>query len=175
MKDSPWFVEHKNILRGAILLLLMTTMLGPWVFDLINVPAEYPCTTPNVRLYGDFCGMPLPGFQVFGWSIVGLFYMFLEMIKGTFGCRFRELLVGLSILPLIPFLTTILSIWKKETRRLRMVNLVVWILAFLAIMPLCILQINYLVIRLWGLWLYIVVAVCAIIFEITVMKISPNE
>ena len=175
MNDSHWFVKHKNILRGAILLLLMTTMLGPWVFDLINVPAAYPCSAPNVRLYGDFCGMPLTGFQVFGWSIGGLFYMFLEMINGTFGGWYRELLiVAIYVLPLIPFLTTLFLIWRKETRRLRTINLIAWVLAFLAIMPF-ILQINYQVIRLWGLWLYMLLAVIVIILEITVMKISPNE
>jgi hypothetical protein len=54
--------KHRKITRVAILILFITSMLGPWMFDLINVPAEYACSKPNVRLYGDFCGMPVPGF-----------------------------------------------------------------------------------------------------------------
>ena len=73
MNDSPWFVNYKNILRGAILLLLIISLLGPWTFDQINVPAQYPCTPPIVRLYGDFCGVPLSGIQVFGLYIGGFF------------------------------------------------------------------------------------------------------
>jgi len=96
--------------------------------------------------------------------------MFLETINGTFAGRSRELLiVAIYALPLIPFLTTFLLIWRKETRRLRTINLIAWILAFLAIMPF-ILQKNYQAFRLWGPWHYIVVAVCAIVYEITLLK-----
>jgi len=180
MNNFPWFVEHKKILRGAILLLLIVAMFGPWTYDRVNVPAQYTCSPPNVRLYGDFCGVPLTGIQVFGLYIVGLFYMFIEMIKGTFGGRFRELLIVIYALPLFPFLTTLLLIWRKETRRLRTINLVVWILAFLAIvllfiLLLFILHVNFQIIRLWGLWLYLLSAVSATVLEITVMSISPNE
>jgi hypothetical protein len=175
MNKYPWFVNHKNILRGAILLLLIISLFGPWTFDQINVPAQYTCSPPNVRLYGDFCGVPLSGFQVFGLYVGGLFYMFLEMIRGTFGSRFRDLFVGLLILPLIPFLTTLLSIWKKETHRLRTINLFAWILALIPVLTIFTLQINRQSIRLWGLWIYIAAAVCAVVLEIIVMKISLNE
>lgn len=166
--EHLWFVEHKNILRGMILLLLIASMLGPWMFDTINVPAKYMCSAPYVRLYGDFCGVPVTGVQVFGWLFIWFPYMLLEMIKATFAGRFRELLVVISILPLIPFFTTLFLIWKKETRRLRTINLVAWILAFLLTLPFLISQINYQAIRLWGPWLYIVVTVSAIIIEILI-------
>jgi len=106
---------------------------------------------------------------------VGLFYMFVEIINGSFGGRFRELLIMLYALPLVPFFTTLLSIWRKETLQLRTINLVAWILAFLAIVPLFILQINYQVIRLWGLWLYMLAALGAIIFEFFILKELPNH
>ena len=99
--------------------------------------------------------------------------MFIEMIKGTF--RFRELLLVVYILPLILFFTTLFSIWRIEMRRLRTINLVAWILAFLALIPLFFLQIHYQVIRLWGLWLFLLLAICALIAEIAIMKTIPNE
>ena len=150
-------------------------MFGPWIYDQINVPAQYTCSPPNVRLYGDFCGVPLSGFQVFGLYTVGLFYMFVEIIRGSFGGRFRELLLVIYALPLLPFFTTLLSIWRKETRRLRTTNLVAWILAFLSIVPLFILQINYQAIRLWGLWLYIIMAISAILLELLIKRNSPTR
>jgi hypothetical protein len=56
-----WINEHKSVGRVAVLMLLLVAMMGPWTFDLINVPAEYPCSAPNIRLDDDFCGTPLPG------------------------------------------------------------------------------------------------------------------
>ena len=97
--------------------------------------------------------------------------MFMEMIKGTFEGRFRELLSVIFFTPsLIPFLTTLLLIWRKETRRLRTINLIVWILAFLPTLTLFIFEINRQAIRLWGLWLYILTAISAVILEITLVK-----
>ena len=92
--------------------------------------------------------------------------MLITLTKGSFINQPRELLVGLLILPLIPFFTTLLLIWKKETHRLQTINLIAWILAFLLTLALFTLQINRQAIRLWGLWFYILAAVSAIIFEV---------
>lgn len=170
MNDSPWFIRYKHVLRLAILALLIISLLGPWMYDLIHVPAEYACNAPFVRLEGDFCGMPMSGIQFFTWFTGGLFYIIVELLKGTFTGRFRELIAGLSILPLIPFVTTILLLWKKETPRLRTVNLVAWILAFILTLTVFILQINEQSFRLWGLWLYILAAVGALTVEMLVWK-----
>jgi len=170
MNDSPRFVEHKNIFHLSILTLLIISMVGPWMFDRIFVPAEYTCSPPNIRLHGDFCGVPVSGVQFFGLFAGGFFYMLFEVIRGTFASRSRELLVGLFVLPIIPIFTTLLSIWKKETHRLRTINLVAWILALLLTLTLFILQITNQGIRLWGLWLYILVAVSAVVLETILLK-----
>ena len=36
-----WFQGHKTVWRMAILVLLLVALLGPWWYDLINVPAKY--------------------------------------------------------------------------------------------------------------------------------------
>ena len=56
-----WIVEHKRLWGIAILALLLLAILGPWAYDQINVPAEYPCSAPFIRLEGDFCGVPYSG------------------------------------------------------------------------------------------------------------------
>ena len=169
MNDAPWFIKHKNILRQAVLALLIISLLGPWMFDLINVPAEYPCDEPFVRLEGDFCGLPLSGFQFFKWFTGGLLYIIIDVVKGTFTGRSRELLAVLSLLPLIPFVTTILLLWR-DTPRLQIINLVAWILALIPTLTIFIFQIKDQAFRLWGLWLYILVAVGAVVLEIALMK-----
>jgi hypothetical protein len=100
----------------------------------------------------------------------GFFYMLLEVRRGTLAGRSRELLAGLSIFPLLPFFTTLFSIWRKETRRLRMFSLVAWILAWLPTLVLFLFQIKYQSLRLWGLWLYILLAISAITIEFLVLK-----
>lgn len=170
MNDSPWFVRYKNILRLVILVLFIISLLGPWMYDLIHVPAQYECEKPFVRLEGDFCGMPMPGIQFLEWFAGGFFYTVFELVKGTFTGRFRELIVGLSLLILLPFVTTTLLLWKREAPRLWTINLVAWILALILTLTVFILQIRDQSFRLWGLWLYILVTLGAFIFEILTLK-----
>ena len=33
-----WLQEHKTVWRVAILALLLVAIMGPWIFDKINVP-----------------------------------------------------------------------------------------------------------------------------------------
>ncbi len=50
--------------RWVALALFGLALLGPWSYDLINVPAEYTCEKPFVRLVGDFCGQSYSGASV---------------------------------------------------------------------------------------------------------------
>ena len=144
----PWINENRNFIRSLILILFVVTLIGPWMFDQINVPAEYACDKPFIRLEGDFCGSPLSGFQFFSLFI----------------------LVGLSLLLLIPFFTTLLAIWKKDSRRLQTINLSMWSLALILALLLFVLQLQDKVFYLWGLWLYIMLAICTLIVEMIVRK-----
>jgi hypothetical protein len=157
--------KNRRIIRTGILFLFIIAMLGPWAYDLINVPAQYTCQPPNVRLYGDFCGVPLSGAFIF-LLIPSFFHSVWELLTSTLP-YYGRLSSGLSILLLFPIFTTIFSLWRKETHRLRMMNLIAWILAFLLTLTLFILQINRQAIHLWGLWFYILAATGAIIFEVS--------
>ena len=72
---------QKHKLRMVVLVGMIVAFLGPWAFDRINVPAQYECTPPNIRLYGDFCGIPFSGFQFFLWT-GGAFISINETMKG---------------------------------------------------------------------------------------------
>jgi len=169
-----WFDKHKNAIRQVFLMVFIVSIFGPWGFDRHSVPADIPC---DFRLYGDFCGTPLPG--VFGifMSIPFFFKSISDLISGTLFYYLR-LVSGLWLLPIFPILTTMYSLWIKETRRIQTMNLIAWLLAFISTLTVFILAmrtINSQVFWLWGLWLYIILAVRAIILEIIVMKTSPNE
>ena len=162
---------NRNIVRVAVLALLIISLLGPWAYDLINVPAEYPCEWPVVRLYGDFCGMSMSWFSAFMLFAGDFFYILRALITGTFTGRARELLgLGFLILPVFPLFSSLLFLKKKDLSRLRGFHLFAWGLG--CIFPLFILfsQQNVQILLLWGPWLYILVAVGAVIFEILLVR-----
>ncbi|MCC6300146.1 MAG: hypothetical protein IT314_12680 [Anaerolineales bacterium] len=141
-------IGNRSIFRVGILLLFVLALLGPWTYDVINVPAEFTCDKPFIRLDGDFCGVPTSVIQFFS---------------------------GPVILLLLPFLTTALLIWKEETQRLRTINMIVWTLAFLLTLLVFFFQIQDQAFRLWGLWLYILMSFSALAFEFLALRNSPRS
>ena len=148
-----WINENRNFIRPIILIVFVVTLIGPWMFDQINVPAEYACDKPFIRLEGDFCGIPLSGFRFFSLFI----------------------LVGLPILLLIPFFTTALVIWKKDSHRLQTINLSMWGLALILAVLVFGLQLQDKAFYLWGLWLYLVLAMGALIVEMIIRKAKGSS
>ena len=169
-----WINENRNFIRSVILIVFVVTLLGPWMFDQINVPAEYTCDEPFIRLKGDFCGYPMSGLQFFSLFTVGFFQMIVESFKGNFTGNAREYLVGLPVLLLIPFFTTLLLIWKKDSRRIQTINLSMWGLALTLALLVFAIQLKDKVFYLWGLWLYIVLAICTLIIEMIIRKVPER-
>lgn len=164
--------ENKVLWRTLVLALLFLSLLGTWSYDVINVPAEFACSYPNMRLYGDFCGMPISWLS---FLFAGdFFYIFRELVAGIFTGRGRELF-GLVLLspPLLPLFSTVLLLRKKDSPRLQKFHLFAWGLG--CIFPLFILftQRDIQTFRLWGAWLYIIVAICALTLEIVIWKRVP--
>jgi hypothetical protein len=167
------FILQTNILRRTLVLaLFLVSMLGPWVFDTIHVPAQYACGKPFVRLSGDVCGYPLSGLETIKWFGGGVMYTFGELIKGNLASQIPQLIVllGISII-LLPFFSLLLVIGNQNSGRLRTANIVVWGLACLLTLTLFTLQtdgdqlIQFLS-WLWGLGLYILLAFTTILDEI---------
>jgi len=167
-----WISNNRSFIRITVFLSLIVSLAGPWAFDVINVPAEYPCNKPFIRLEGDYCGYPMSGFQLFFFLTGGLFNIVAGWIQGNFIGRGRELvaiLLGLILFP--PFFSALLAIWKKDSRRWQSINLITWGLT-------CILLLHYTLLlsqsreqflHAWGLWIYIITAIGTIIFEILVL------
>lgn len=171
-----FIVENKVWLRIFVLTLFIIAMLGSWAFDLINVPAQYLCEKPFVRLYGDYCGSPMSGFGLIQWVTGGFSYTLAELMQGNFAAQIPELIFLLFILIiLLPFFSNLLLIGNRNSRRLQIINVIVWGIACLPTLTMFILQSNrdqfvqffYL---LWGLWLYILLAIGTMIFEILVLR-----
>ena len=165
-------VKNKGLWRKFVLILFLLSMLGPWAFDQLNVPAQYPCAPPSIRLQGDFCGYPRSGFKTLLWFAGGLFNLLDGLVRGNFVMRPPEFITLVSWwIIVLPFFSMLLLLWNTNSRRLQTINLIAWSIASFPALALFLLQTNsdqfvQLAYGLWGIWLYILVAIVTTIFEI---------
>ena len=170
-----WINEHKHVWRVSILVLLLVSIIGPWTFDLIWVPSEYVCSAPNIRLDGDYCGIPLSGGWIFGGMVNAFIYASAGLVTGTmvFIEWIREALYSLLVFLLVlPFFSTLLLILRGDRRRLQVFNVAAWGLA--AGIGLLIGMFSYpkLYWALWGIWLYIGLTSSALILEVLTLVVG---
>ena len=168
-----WIFEHRRAWRVTVLVLGSATFIGPWLYDMLWVPAEYTCSPPTVRLDGNFCGLPMSGLGVFRWLIPEFAYAGKAFLSGemTLIDWTKDCVLGLFLsLPLLPLLSTLLLILFGDRRRRQVFGVVVWSLA--AVLGLLIGLSSYprLFWVLWGVWLYTVLAVTALVLEALALK-----
>jgi hypothetical protein len=133
-------LNYREYWRWAVIGLMVASVFGPWVYDLIHVPAQFPCAPPNVRLDGDFCGFPLPGIMAFFAAPIFI------------------------IVPVIPIVTT-LFVLHDEFSPVRLV-LHLGVLA-LALLPGLAMLITYSFLEsLWGVMLYSGAAAAGLTLEL---------
>jgi hypothetical protein len=164
-----WINEHKKVWRVAVLMGLVVAAMGPWIFDLISVPAEYPCSAPYVRVYDDFCGEPLPGALILLAAGRELLYIGWR--------RALALPIGLFLsLFVLPSFITLLLILCRDRRSRQVSSIFAWGLA--AGIGLTVEVSTYpKLFRAWGLWLFIGVAVSALTLEVLTLaaRRRPNR
>jgi hypothetical protein len=172
-----WLNKHKRIWRAAIFLLLLVALIGPWSFDRIHVPRQYPCSPPNFRLEGDFCGAPLSGMWIYFWMIAGFVSILVEFATGAIpfadwaGEFLRTLFIVLILILLLTPIFSTLRLFRREGLRHNQVfHITLWGLAALFAGLYLILSgsLGYYWL-LWGPWLYIGLAASALVLEAFVL------
>lgn len=174
-----WLAQHRRIWRISIMAIVLIAFIGPWGYDRINVPAQYDCDLPNFRLEGDFCGVPLSGISVFIPGLGLVLDTVVRMFRGAPADPIlaRNLWSLFVVLILLPVIITPLLIVARERLRRQSIHMAVWGLASaggLGFLLLISLMLGLPPIRLWGFWLYIVLAIIALILE-TVMQVGKSE
>lgn len=192
-----FIVQNKIGFRTFILVFFIISMLGIWSFELIpfRIPVSSPCNTYNslvgksflseehfIRLNDNNCVITISGVEIIFLLTPQLFFgMFIELTEGDFAAeQVLQLIFMIGVLLIIlPFFSNMLLFRNRYSRRLQIINVIAWVLACLLAISFFFLDANrdeiikyfYL---LWGLWLYILLALSAIIFEILVLK-SDNK
>jgi len=163
--------DKRRIWLGIALALAIAGLVGPWAFDRINVPAQYECTLPNVRLEGDFCGMPVTGLWVIMvtvQTVKSLPAAWLRGEPGLSGGLPEILLAGIPLLLGLPIITALVRIWRSESRRWAVINLVAWGLSLIVAGWIFLAGIyeRWNPFGVWGIWLYVTAAIIMVAVEI---------
>jgi len=170
-----WIHKHKRVWRVAILVLLLVAIMGPWTYTSDGVPPAAWCANPNILLENGSCVRLVSGAEVITFMTGAFLSMSVGLVTGAtvLPDRTREylgvfLFMILLLLLLLPFFTTLLMIWGRDSRRLRILHLMVWgLAAVLSSLPVVfglVLRSD----RSWGIWLYIGSAASVLILEVFV-------
>jgi hypothetical protein len=171
-QSLSWLNERKRIWRVITLAALLLAILGPWGFDRTNVPAEYPCARPHVRLEGDFCGLPLSGLWNLAAMALNFVSIIIGLVTGGMGIANWLLMLGTllgAFLLVLPVYSTLLLIRAGERRSRQIFNAAAWGLA-LGVSLLYVSVYPYMHPALWGIWLYIGVAASAVMVEALILR-----
>jgi hypothetical protein len=135
--------QNKRILRFVVLGLLLVALLGPWVFDIIYIPGEFPCSDPWIRVGGDFCGLPVPGI----YSVLGF----------------------IGVLFLLPVISTTALLLRNDSRPWFMFHILGLMMGMGLLLMTGLLRYPRLSWGAWGVWLYMTAAAGALILEVVLL------
>lgn len=162
--------------------LLLVAMMGPWTYDRINVPSRYSCAYPYVRLDGDFCGIPYRGITVFSSMARDIVNICVGFVTHTTDLTYRAgpLLFSVFLLLLVlSFLSTFFLILRGDHRGRQVFSIVTWGMAagicLLAVILMGLFDNLEFFRYLWGIWLYIGVAVSALTLEVLALVSGRNS
>jgi hypothetical protein len=170
MKTNP---ISKKLWRWLILLVVLGSFFGPWVIDSINVPAEYECQPPGVRMDGDSCGYPISGAWVMQAFAIELPRSLMEQIQTTVewdevGRLFLGLLFLLILLLPLPAAVAVAVV--TPARSLLVAHLVISLLGVAAgLLPGLSYPLHVLP-AVWGVWLYIATVIGGVILDVVEIR-----
>jgi 4-amino-4-deoxy-L-arabinose transferase-like glycosyltransferase len=173
-----WEKENIKFWRATLLVIGLVALMGPWTFDRVNVPAEYACSSPNVRLEGDFCGVALLGWMIFGGMVDGFVDASVRLLLGsvTFIDWGRTSLFSLLLFLLVlPLFSTLFLILRGDGRQRQMFSIVTWVLAAGTGLLLGLFRFPGQFWALWGLWLYIALAAIGMVLEVLALRAIFRE
>jgi len=168
-----WINDYKNVGRMIALMLLPVAIMGPWIYQADGAPPAAWCHDPFILLENGRCVGPVSGATVLTFMAGAFLSMSVGLVTGTtvLPDRTREFL-GVSLftmflfLLMLPFLTTLLLIRGRDSRRWRAFHLMAWgLAAVLSLLPVAfdpVLRSG----RFWGLWLYAGLAASALMLEV---------
>lgn len=173
--------RRKNVVRVAVLIMLLVTIIGPWTYSSDGTPPAEWCRDPNILLDNGRCVRLVSGAEVLTFITGAFLSLNVQLVKGTLvlADRAREFL-GVSLFMVFlfllvqPFFSTLLLIFGGDRPPCRMYHVAAWGLAA-AISGLLLVASCWSGLRtdLWGIWLY--VALAASVLAVELLAICPTS
>jgi len=173
-----WFHQSKNVVRGAVLILLLVAIVGPWAYSSDGAPPAEWCHDPNILLENERCVRLMSGIEVLTFMTSAFLSMNVQLAKGTLvlADRAREFLgvslfVVLLFLLVQPFFSTLLLIFGGDRPLRRMYHVATWglaaVISGLLLVASCWSGLHT---HLWGIWLYVGLAASVLAVEMSAVR-----
>jgi hypothetical protein len=171
-----WTNQHRNWIRLGVFTLLIIAILGPWGYTRDGVPPPEWCRPPFLLLENGSCVGRESGAFFLLVSMIGFpagIIQFLsgELVLSDLGLQsmFTFLFLGLFFLP---FISTLLLMHPGSSKRRRIIQMIAWgVAAGLGLLIALSAEIFHPV-HLWGIWLYILLAVGMLAFELLAARMG---
>jgi hypothetical protein len=169
-----WISRTRTIWRLAVLILGVAAIAGPWTYTADGVgPVEY-CKPPHVLLESDRCVRLVPWTEAFGFMAAAFAQMSVALITGRLALaeRGREfvgvaLFTAGAVLLVLPLLATLLALLGRARRRARTFRAAAWgVAGLVALLAAVVLGAPGSHLALWGIWLFVGLAVVALTMEL---------
>ena len=163
-----WVNENRRYLSMAMLALLVLSIVGPWGYNQINIPAQFPCGEPYIRLEGDFCGEPMSPVKGISVMTVDLIRMIAGALNGTISITWSEwggmALFLLAVLCLLlPLISALRWSLPQKYQPWLVFDLIAWGLATVPTAGMLPFLQAHQPDKLWGLWIYTVLIACGLV------------
>ena len=173
-----WIIQHKSWVRIAVFGLLIIAILGPWVYTHDGIPPAEWCRPPLLLLENGSCAGRVSGAFFLLISSVGLPAGILQFLSGELALSalgrhflFAFVFLGLFLLPLI---SALLLVRSASNMRRRAFFVIAWGLAAALGLLVALFAEVFHPAQLWGIWLYILLAVGLLAFELLAARQGNN-
>jgi len=178
--DASWLATTppRKSIRLALLLLWILAILGPWTYTLDGVPPAEWCDERYVLIAEDRCADLVSGLAMLAWMPLMAASAVAELFSDGFVVLGRILPVAaIYALMLLPLVSSLLLLVRGDSPRRQRVHLGIMLFAVPVggRLPFLLNGAYGMVIslRLWGLWLFVVVCAVALLFELLISWRRP--
>ena len=171
-----WIIQHKSCVRFAVFALLIIAFLGPWGYAHDGVPPAEWCRPPFLLLENGSCVGRESGAFFLLISIIGFPAGILQFLSGELVLSdlgrysvFTLFFLGLFFLP---FISMLLRVRSGSNMRRRTFHIIAWGLAAALGLLVALSAEVFHPAHLWGIWLYILLAVGLLAFEMLAARLE---
>jgi len=171
-----WINQHKSWVHTAVFALLIIAILGPWGYAHDGVPPAEWCHPPFLLLENGSCVGRESGAFFLLVSIIGFPAGILQFLSGelVLSDLGRQSIFTLFFLGLffLPFISTLLLVRSGSNIRRRTFYVIAWGLAAALGLLVALSAEVFHPAHLWGIWLYILLAVGLLAFELLAARLE---